>query len=49
MTKRYLGVLVTVGTAATQIQLTCLGGEAIAKPGSAADIAAVAQRLVAAP
>jgi hypothetical protein len=48
VTKRYVGVTVTVGTAATLIQVTLLGGEAIEKPGNASDIAAVAQRAVAA-
>ena len=44
-TKRYVGVKVTVGTAATLISVVGLGGEAIEKPGNANDIAAVAQRL----
>ncbi len=48
VTKRYVGVTVTVGTAATLIGVIALGGEAVQKPGKAADIAAVAQRLAAA-
>src|SRR5262249_6531368 len=47
-TQRYVGVQVTVGVAATLIQATALGGEAIEKPGNVNDIAAVAQRQVAA-
>lgn len=47
-TKRYVGVTVTVGTAATLIQVLALGGEAIQKPGNANNIAAVAQQQVAA-
>ena len=47
MTKRYLGVLVTVGTAATLISLIGLGGEAVEKPGNLNDTASVAQRNVA--
>jgi len=46
MTKRYLGVLVTVGTAATLVSLIGIGGEAIDKPGNANDTGSVAQRLV---
>jgi len=37
---------VTVGTNAVLISAIALGGEAIEKPASANDIAAVAQRLV---
>jgi hypothetical protein len=48
MTKRYLGVTVTVGTATTTLGVIALGAEAIAKPGSVNDITAVAQRNVAA-
>lgn len=48
VTKRYVGVTVTVGTAATLLGVIALGGEAVHKPGKAADIAAVAQRLAAA-
>ncbi|OAI46879.1 hypothetical protein AYO44_10510 [Planctomycetaceae bacterium SCGC AG-212-F19] len=44
--KRYVRARVTVGTAATLIQCVALGGEAVDKPGSANDVAAVAQRLV---
>lgn len=43
---RYVRALVTVGTAATTLGCLALGGEAVDKPGSANDIAAVAQRLV---
>ncbi len=43
---RYVRALITVGTAATILQCLALGGEAVDKPGSANDIAAVAQRLV---
>jgi hypothetical protein len=46
LTKRYLRALVTVGTAATQVCCIALGGEAISKPGSQNDVAAVAQRSV---
>jgi hypothetical protein len=46
LTKRYLRALVTVGTAATQVCCLALGGEAIDKPGSVNDVAAVAQRSV---
>lgn len=46
LTKRYLRVLVTVGTAATQVCCIALGGEAISKPGAQNDVAAVAQRSV---
>jgi hypothetical protein len=45
--KRYVGVKVTVGTAATFISVLGLGGESVEKPGSLNDAAAVAQRLVA--
>ncbi len=45
--KRYVGVKVTVGTAATYLSVIGLGGEAVEKPGSLNDINAVAQRLVA--
>lgn len=45
-TKRYVGVKVTIGTAASQVCVVGLGGEAIEKPGNANDIAAVAQRQV---
>ena len=44
--KRYLRARVTVGTAATTLACLALGGEAVNKPGSAQDIAAVAQRSV---
>jgi hypothetical protein len=44
--KRYLRARVTVGTAATTLCCIPLGGEAVDKPGSAQDIAAVAQRSV---
>ena len=44
--KRYVRARVTVGTAATTLQCLALGGEAVDKPGSANDVAAVAQRLV---
>ena len=47
LTKRYLRALVTVGAAATQVCCIALGGEAISKPGSQNDVAAVAQRSVA--
>jgi hypothetical protein len=46
VTKRYVGVTVTVGTAATVLSCMGLGGEAIDKPGNINDIAAVAQRSV---
>jgi len=46
--KRYVGVKVTIGTAASQVCVIGLGGEAVEKPGSLNDIAAVAQRLAAA-
>jgi hypothetical protein len=46
--KRYVRALVTVGVAATQLACIPLGGEAVNKPGAAQDVAAVAQRLVAA-
>ncbi len=45
--KRYVGVKVTVGTAATFISVVGLGGESVEKPGSLNDINSVAQRLVA--
>jgi hypothetical protein len=44
--KRYLRARVTIGVAATQACCIALGGESIDKPGSAQDIAAVAQRSV---
>ncbi len=44
--RRYLRARVTVGTAATQLCLIPLGGEAIFKPGSAQDVPSVAQRSV---
>ena len=44
--KRYLRARVTVGTAATTLCCIPLGGDADWKPGSANDIAAVAQRSV---
>ncbi len=43
---RYVRLSVTVGTNAVLISAIALGGEAIEKPASANDIAAVAQRLV---
>ena len=46
LTKRYVRARVTVGTAATTLQCLALGGEAVDKPASANDVAAVAQRLV---
>jgi hypothetical protein len=46
--KKFVRALITVGTAATLVQCTALGGEAVNKPGSARDDASVAQRLVAA-
>ena len=46
ITKRYVRARVAVATAATTLQCLALGGEAASKPGSAHDIAAVAQRQV---
>jgi len=46
LSKRYVRARVTVGTAATLLQCLALGAEAISKPGSAQDVAAVAQRSV---
>jgi len=46
LTKRYVRARIAVGTAATTLQCLALGGEAVAKPASAYDIAAVAQRVV---
>jgi hypothetical protein len=46
VTKRYVGVEVTVGTAATLLCVVALGGEAVQSPGRLSDIAAVAQRSV---
>jgi len=46
LTKRYVRARVTVGTAATLLQCLALGGEAVAKPASAYDLGAVAQRSV---
>ena len=46
ITKRYVRARVTVGTAATILCCVALGGEAVDKPGSAQDVAAVAQRSV---
>jgi hypothetical protein len=43
---RYVRLSVTVGTNAVLISAVALGGEAVEKPASANDIAAVAQRLV---
>jgi hypothetical protein len=48
VTKRYVGVKVTVATAATILGVIALGGQADQKPGAALDIAGVAQRAVAA-
>ena len=44
--QHYVRLSVTVGTNAVLITALPLGGEAIQKPGSANDVAAVAQRLV---
>jgi hypothetical protein len=44
---RYVQVNLTIGANAVVLGMTCLGGEAEAKPAKAQDIAAVAQRLVA--
>ena len=46
ITKRYVRARVTVGTADTILTCLALGGEAVAKPGKAQDVAAVAQRQV---
>ena len=44
--KRYVRARVTVATAATTLTCLALGGEAVDKPGTPNDVAAVAQRLV---
>ena len=44
--QRYVRLSVTVGTNAVLIAALAVGGEAVQKPASANDIAAVAQRLV---
>jgi len=44
--QRYVRLSVTIGVNAVLIAALALGGEAIQKPGSANDVAAVAQRLV---
>lgn len=46
LSQRYVRARVTVGTAATVLQCLALGAAAVHKPGSAQDIAAVAQRSV---
>lgn len=43
---RYVRARVTVGTAATILVCTPLGGEAVQKPGSAQNVAAVVQSVV---
>jgi hypothetical protein len=43
---RYVRLSVTVGGNAVLLSALAIGGEAIDKPGSAQDVAAVAQRLV---
>lgn len=46
LTKRYVRCRVTVGGNAVLIAVNALGGEAVVKPGSQNDAAAVAQRQV---
>ncbi len=48
-TYRYVRARCTVGVAASQVCTIALGGEAVAKPGAAYDVAAVLQRQVVAP
>jgi hypothetical protein len=46
LTKRYVRCRVTIGGNAVLLCVNAIGGEAIQKPGSATDAAAVAQRQV---